>query len=911
MPRFDDTAPNPRPPARATPYRELSREDRIAAVAHLMQREPGFRAATIRRFVLRAGGFRPETLRTWSHARLATEVVRRHLENRDDEASLVAVHYVDLHPEIQIAFLDAHGVPHDSGRISDEAPEVLGTTESVIPAALALYQEFGATAHHYLRCLQEYYPERWEGLDEALSAVDEAIAGTTAEASIGQVPAEDAAPVPTLVAEAPAELYPSRLTVPGKGELHVLDDVVTLAVINAAKGVDGAPTIEEARRLVAEFVRVNGQRHQSWYAAGLYRALLGEDGDAPGPAEAPGARRWFLAGRVAGLWRQGDLDGIARLYDDEADCQRLGDDGEGPSHHAAPLVFAALWGVERFEDAVAFVHPRAAARSRPLFESIYMRASDLLALRDWAHARSAFDLLRDAVAILESEGNTSLREERPVIERRQAHCRRLAGELQAAQAILEPMLEDETIPPEARGMMQVDMALMSLHYRELAELVLPDEQGEAMRIAAALEGVRDRLEKAIALDPDGAAHAHYVLGFQALLHENGTAATTHLERALSAFRARPEVYTRQGVLERAGLFDAVAICLDHNQPPARVRDAAERIIDSTAEELKIPGWLLESVLTGIAMADRDRATKLATRLLELRPGDVVEQFMSFASELAPVAVSLAALARDPDRPMDRRLAAARRAIPALVGHGDLDAADDLLLMLFEQAMKGVGRREVLDGLSRPESLLQLRDADDLMVLEARLLLAEGHVETAIARLHQLALQHLAAETPWQRAEAAAVIELLEEIPAADEIAATLRARLDRAHEKLEPPTPPTALTSVRILVVGGNEAQARYEESIRAALNAQAPYIIPTFITTGWSANWGDTARDVIRRLEAHDGLVLHYFIRTMFGRKVRKAVGHKPWRAVGGHGRDGILRGIYACAEAVLQQNVASGPGS
>jgi len=185
-------------------------------------------------------------------------------------------------------------------------------------------------------------------------------------------------------------------------------------------------------------------------------------------------------------------------------------------------------------------------------------------------------------------------------------------------------------------------------------------------------------------------------------------------------------------------------------------------------------------------------------------------------------------------------------------------------------------------------------------MEAQLRLADGDTGGAIGLWNQLALQLLAREFPWERTEAAGIVERLEELPEALEVVAPLRARLTKAEERLEPPRPPTTSTPIRLLVVGGDEGQARYEAEIRQVLATDAPYIAVEFITTGWSSNWSSKAEEVVRRLDHADGLVMHYFIRTMFGRTVRKAAGSKPWRSVGGHGRDGILRGIYACAAAV-----------
>ena len=47
-----------------------------------------------------------------------------------------------------------------------------------------------------------------------------------------------------------------------------------------------------------------------------------------------------------------------------------------------------------------------------------------------------------------------------------------------------------------------------------------------------------------------------------------------------------------------------------------------------------------------------------------------------------------------------------------------------------------------------------------------------------------------------------------------------------------------------------------------------------------------------VKRLSRVDGMVLHCVVRTMFGNRVRNAA--KVWCSVAGHGRDGILLGMY-----------------
>jgi hypothetical protein len=98
--------------------------------------------------------------------------------------------------------------------------------------------------------------------------------------------------------------------------------------------------------------------------------------------------------------------------------------------------------------------------------------------------------------------------------------------------------------------------------------------------------------------------------------------------------------------------------------------------------------------------------------------------------------------------------------------------------------------------------------------------------------------------------------------------------------------------------VGGNEIQQRYEKDIVAELAVEHPNLSVDFEYPGWSSNWASVADGIKSRLGDYDGLVLSYFVRTIFGRTVRKMCTDScPWWAAPGHGKASIKRGILAAA--------------
>ncbi len=157
-----------------SPYRTLPAETRLRLVSHDLRAHSGSRAAYIMRMVAKGGGFRPETLRKWSVDQLARDIVRRRLETLQDEIGYLQLLYVELEPELQIAFCDAAGVTHDNGSIPDDLPLPLADEDQVRSAAATLVSSFGDRGRHYLETIATYNPEAWPGLATWLRDTDSA-----------------------------------------------------------------------------------------------------------------------------------------------------------------------------------------------------------------------------------------------------------------------------------------------------------------------------------------------------------------------------------------------------------------------------------------------------------------------------------------------------------------------------------------------------------------------------------------------------------------------------------------------------------------------------------------------------------------------------------------------------------------
>ncbi len=158
--------------AKSTPYRSLTAETRLRLVSHAMATHKEARALYAQRLVARGGGFRAVTLRTWPVEKLAREIVRLGAENAQDELELLQLLYVDLEPAIQITMLDAAGVGHEGGVITEGLEPPFTDAASVARGAAAVNAAHGEDGLRYLRTRVRYNLAAWPGLDEVLAGID-------------------------------------------------------------------------------------------------------------------------------------------------------------------------------------------------------------------------------------------------------------------------------------------------------------------------------------------------------------------------------------------------------------------------------------------------------------------------------------------------------------------------------------------------------------------------------------------------------------------------------------------------------------------------------------------------------------------------------------------------------------------
>lgn len=186
-----------------------------------------------------------------------------------------------------------------------------------------------------------------------------------------------------------------------------------------------------------------------------------------------------------------------------------------------------------------------------------------------------------------------------------------------------------------------------------------------------------------------------------------------------------------------------------------------------------------------------------------------------------------------------------------------------------------------------DDILRLWDETDVLYLRTQLLFMSGQSDEAISLLVQLLNIFLGRQDIPQ---AQAIYTWLEQLHYPD---------IAQYTQIVQGSTPRTGLTteSCRVLYVGGNETQQNFKDEIVVKLATTHPHIHVEWELVGWRSNWGDEAARIERRIPTFDLVILSPYVRTLFGRQIRKAATN--WRASTGKGQGKIYSDIVSAVES------------
>jgi hypothetical protein len=127
-------------------------------------------------------------------------------------------------------------------------------------------------------------------------------------------------------------------------------------------------------------------------------------------------------------------------------------------------------------------------------------------------------------------------------------------------------------------------------------------------------------------------------------------------------------------------------------------------------------------------------------------------------------------------------------------------------------------------------------------------------------------------------------------------------------DSVEAASPASNTQPVRIVFIGGNEIQQRYDDDVITWAAKKLPHVRLRFEHTGWSSNWNRELDHLLSCVKAADVVVLMCMMRTTLGRHLRKKI-NRPWVPCTGSGRGAIQLSIQEASRVVDEQRRSSKP--
>lgn len=692
-----------------------------------------------------------------------------------------------------------------------------------------------------------------------------------------------------------------------------LDRLLTQAILDAAKGVSGSLSREEVDKAVEEFVRLNGRRSLSYYHAGFRDTVFGQSAAPDGPVLDLDGKRFYWAGAIRGWARTGSWPRIVREYDERNVVRGLGDGTDLASAEALEPTVRALADEGRTSELARFVHMPALSGRLDLYELLLNAAVGRLRAEDPVQARPVLDLLVEAAEAAERDGAAVVAPAFLEARRRQAQCLLQLNEHRGARAALQALLDLE-LSANTRALVQADLGLVASGFGALWEVRLPPARDDLETVVEKLSLGEPEFRKATAEDVDEACHAHYCLGVlavgraavggvDALLDgEDCKEAAEHLSKARSVFLSRRERYAP--LCAHADLYFGIANIGELS------RSGLARGPATTIEGVKAgatpPPYLVALLVEAMELADQ-ADQRLYDTVVDTKNDsmlDVAARSKSVLEHCPSAVQALQERGRREDRPGDLAAADLRAALRGRVANGRHDAAADLLNDLEALAQRGVGAEEFVELLSDPSRYEPAWSREDAAMAMAHRYESQGRYVEATEILREYFHQYASQETDAGLHDADGILHTIRRFGIDPSIYKDMEDRYDAlvaasAPADGEGDTGPRP--EVKVLIVGGNEVQARAEGQVRKRLQRTHPHVRVEFIHTGWGSNWQKPLEEFVRKLPVFDAVVIMRFMRTELGKRIRKACSSHPWRSCWGGGPTAQVQAAIRAAEAAI----------
>jgi hypothetical protein len=809
------------------------------------------------------------------------------------------------HRPMICATLDAAGIPNEQGYIPDEFNQA--TPEMWQQGLAALWRHEALPVRLYLGyvLIGTRKPESagiWEGLAEALG-----------KGVVKPIPPEQDAALAVQSAKAEAvvevvdQVKGARAEESGEFLLYEQEIIKALArgAISRTDSVDAEDAVEMARQVID----AAAGRARCFFLLGFAQALHRRKPDlADIPGINPDRSAWFFGGYVHGLARHSDGKAIAAFLRDSADLFK--EFIKAPTHQAFQQSQGIMaQALAQAEDAKLFGELAEAVRDElgELERLSYLMMGEAMAreLSGRKQYVEALKLTRVLKRIIEDMGQAEEPEYvrftavmRKALQRREAIATLGRGDLEAARTMFGKLAADGNAREkvEARAWIAMTNAEHTDFFDVFPSASKEDfvKSGERMQAVVreiAAQGMGNNKFSPTVSTCAGmaeycrrdyaAAYVHFRDAAEAIMQE-GRSPTSRAYLWVRFMRSASQLMSMDTIAPEVVIADFAAVA------DSRIKPASwfyGELVESAA--LFPDARLLPLVLAAVPDADGERHF-LAYQNADILPKD--------APKRQAYAQWLPGSKRRKQEIFEQLCLVVRWDLKA----GKTEAAElalDALEQLAEEAEPFA--EGLLHLLAEPGIVPEVMDESTHLELRLRLLLRLRREPDALQQMLERFRKAASSQNAWHREQSLELVAELRATGADLSQVSVLAARVEAEFGGNNQLNDIVAQAGpVRVIYVGGNEVQQRYEPDIKAELAVEYPNLTVDFEYPGWSSNWASVADGIKSRLGNYDGLVLSYFVRTIFGRTIRKMCTDTcPWWAAPGHGKASIKRGILAAA--------------
>ncbi len=681
------------------------------------------------------------------------------------------------------------------------------------------------------------------------------------------------------------------------------------AAADSARSIHGALAEAAGDDAVDEFVKLNGSRPQSWFHMGYGDALFNRSVDEREPVDDRAARLWYWAGVVRGWARNENWTRIVGAYDEQSFVRELAAGSRRASAAAVSQIVDAMHRQGRTADIGDVVKADVIVEQPRLFALLLECATSLLRSGDASNAKGIFEMLMRTSKKLEERGSAPPERIVHDAHRRAAHCLRQLHEHARAQEVLERLLEEDP-DPNVHAMVHADLGLMAGGFDSLEDVALPIGKAE-------LDGTIERLAKGVdhykeSVKPGMfySAHGHYCLGVLALGRADSDGKYEDAERHLEQARVRFSQGTAYSdkLFQRTNLYFAIA--KSQRLQFDKLAHAADIAVDALKSGAVLPVYHVDNTVEAFGLADdsslvRRVAESIITSCRKDLLDGVLDDLMSSDAALdhCPLlAEKLMDRASRDNRSADKRAEDWRAALRGFMRAQDYDRARVALDNLQRLAQEGAGRSEFLAILSDSDAHDPAWNLEDAAIASAQCHEVRGDHTRAIGILRKQFHKEAANESELGLHNAHGILSKIRQYGVKESNYQDLVNAYNAKAAAIDDDAGDSVQDRViRVLVVGGAEQQAKSEEYVRRVLAEKHPNVRPTFVQTGWGANWHRPYEEFKRHADKHHALVILRFMRTNLGRRIREQwPSDRPWRFCWSGGRKALIHTVVRAAAAV-----------